>query len=143
MEQFEPHAPAGPLQPVAVAGAVDEDAAHARDRRGEEVSAAVEPLVADEPQARPVNERGGVERVAGSFRGRAGGSEGPQLVGHEWEQVGRSPAVTGRGGIEEACHIGHAFECNRRETAGNAKSPDPSSVASPDGYRSSTSPLVA
>src|SRR5262245_22457167 len=51
-------------QAAIAAGAVDEDAAHGLGG-GEEVTAAVELLVADEPQVRLVDERGRVERLTG------------------------------------------------------------------------------
>ncbi len=47
IEQLEPHPPAGPLQPLAVPGMIDQNAPH-RFRGGrEEVPSAVELLVAD------------------------------------------------------------------------------------------------
>ena len=62
-----------------------------------------------------MNQRGGVERVAGFLRGHACGGELAQLVVDEREQVGRGLAVTGRGGVEQAGDVGHALDCNRRE----------------------------
>jgi hypothetical protein len=56
-----------------------------------------------------------------SFVGHASGGEFPQLVVHEWQQIGSSLAITGRNGIEQASHIGHSAECNRGVTVGNAK----------------------
>ena len=53
-----------------------------------------------------VDEGGGVEVLAGGFRGHARG-ELSQLVVDERPEIGRSLAVTDRGCIEEAGHIGH------------------------------------
>ena len=89
---------------------------------------------ADEPQVRLVDQGGGVEGVAGGFGGHARGGELPQLVVDEREQVGGGLAVAGRGGVEEAGHVGHAAECNRGVAAGNSKAVGKSPVVSPDGY---------
>src|SRR5207237_2040789 len=48
--------------------------------------------------------------VAGGFRGRSRGSELPQLVVHQREQLGGGVAVAGLRGVEEAGHIGHDDE---------------------------------
>jgi hypothetical protein len=57
-----------------------------------------------------VDEGRGLKRLAGGFGRHPCGGELPQLVVHEQQQVGRGPAVAGRGSIEEAGHLGH----NRR-----------------------------
>jgi hypothetical protein len=54
-----------------------------------------------------VDQGGGVEGVAGGFGGHARGGELAHLVVHERQQVGRGPAVAGRGSIEETGHIRH------------------------------------
>ncbi len=82
-------------------------AAHRLGRGGEEMTAAVELLVANQPQVGFVNEGGGVERVVGTFRGHARRGELPQFVIDEGEQLGGGAAVAGRGGIEKAGQIGH------------------------------------
>ena len=61
----------------------------------------------DQPQVRLVDQGGGVEGVPGVFGGHPRGGELPQLVVDERQQVGRRLAVAGRGGVEEAGHIGH------------------------------------
>jgi hypothetical protein len=71
------------------------------------VAAAVESLIAGQPQVRLVDEGRGLERLAGGFGLHPCGGELPQLVVHERQQVGRGPVVAGRGSIEEAAHIGH------------------------------------
>jgi len=86
---------------------IDEYPPHGLGGGGEEVPAPVERLVADEPQVRLVDEGGGVQGVAGGLGGHAYGGEGPQLVVHEWEQIGRGLAVTGPCGFEKAGHVGH------------------------------------
>ena len=65
IEQLEPDPPSAPLQPVPIAGMVDQDPPHRFRRGGEEVPPAVELLVADQPQIGLVDQGGGVEGVAG------------------------------------------------------------------------------
>ena len=97
--------------PLPDPGVVNQDAAHGLGGRSEEVPAAVELLVADEPEVRLVDERSGVEGVAGSFGGYARGGKRPERVVHERQEVvGRRPVVVGRGSIEDAGYIGHAAE---------------------------------
>ena len=86
---------------------------------------------ADQPEVRLVNQGGGLEGVVGGLGGHARGGELPQLVVDEREQVGGGLAVTGRGGVEEASHIGHSAECNRyvrerKEASGTELPADPS-----------------
>jgi hypothetical protein len=54
-----------------------------------------------------VDQGGGVEGVAGGSGGHSRGGELPQLVVCVRQQVGRGPAVAGRGRIKEAGHLGH------------------------------------
>jgi hypothetical protein len=80
IEQPEPDPPAAPLLPVPIPGVVDEDAPHRFRRSGEDVPAAVEVLVANEPQVRLVDQGGCVEGVAGGFGRHVRGGELPQFV---------------------------------------------------------------
>jgi len=107
IEEFEPDSAAGSLEPIAIAGVVDQDPPHGLGSGGEEVSAAVELLVADQPQVRLVDECGGVEGVIGGFGGHAGGGEPPQLVVHEREQVSGGTTITGRGCFEKVGYSRH------------------------------------
>ena len=62
---------AASLQPVAIASAIHEDAAHGLGRGGEEVTASVELLVTDETQVRLVDQGGGLQRLAGLLVGQS------------------------------------------------------------------------
>ena len=93
---------------------VDENAPH-RLGSGEEVAAAVPSAVvggADEPEVRLVDQRGGVEGLAGRLGGHPRGGEPAQLVLDEREQVGGGAAVPGRRGVEQARHLEHGGQCN-------------------------------
>src|SRR4051812_11763587 len=89
------------------ASRLNEDSPHRFRGGGEEVPAAVEVLVADQPQVRLVDQGGGVEGVAGGLGRYARGGERPQFVVDERQEVGSGLWVAGRGSIEEAGHIGH------------------------------------
>src|SRR5262249_22717741 len=89
-------------------GPLDEDPPHGLGGGGEEVAAAVEVLVTHQPQIGLMDQRGGVEGMAGGFRGQARGGELPQLVVDERQEVGSSLAVAGSGSVKEAGHRGHA-----------------------------------
>src|SRR5262249_11668411 len=65
-------------------------------------------------------EGGGVEGVSRGFGGHARGGELPQFVVDEREQLGGGLAVTGRGGFQEAGHVGHE---GRGYRLGGAASP--------------------
>ncbi len=86
---------------------VDQHPPHRLGRGGEEVRLAVEVLVPDQPHISLMNQGGGVEGVPGSLGGHPRGRELPQLVVDEREQVGRRPAVAGRGGFQEVSDLGH------------------------------------
>ena len=87
---------------------IDEDSPHGFGGGGEEVSAAVELLIADQPQVGFVNQRGGVEGVAGGFGGHARGGELPELIVDERQQLSGGLAVAGRGGFEELGDLDHS-----------------------------------
>ena len=66
----------------------DKNAAHGFSGGGEEVAAVVPmvvAVVADEAKVGFVDERGGLQRVAGAFVGHTGAGEPPQLIVDEWE----------------------------------------------------------
>jgi len=88
-------------------GVIDKDPAHGLGGGRNEVTAAVEPLVADQPQVGFVDEGGGVEGVAGGFGSHAYGGEFPQFVIEEREQICGGLAVTLLNGFEQAGHVGH------------------------------------
>jgi hypothetical protein len=67
----------------------------------------VELLVTDQAEVRLVDEGRGLERLPGTLRGDARGGELAQFLVDEREQVGGSVAIAGRGGIENAGHVGH------------------------------------
>ena len=75
----------------------------------------------DQPEVRLMNQGGGLEGVVGRLAGHARGGELPQLVVDEREQVGGGLAVAGRGGVQEAGHVGHSAECNRCGRRGRRK----------------------
>ena len=92
----------GPCVPVrprawhgAAPGALDEDAAHGLGGGGEEVSAAVPMLRflhVHQPQVRLVDQRGGLERLAGLFLGQLLAGELPQFVVDQRQELRRRRA---------------------------------------------------
>jgi hypothetical protein len=107
IEQFDPHPPTTPLPPLPIPGMVDQDASHRFGGSGEEVSPAVEVLVADQPQVGFVHQDGGVEGVPQGFVSHLRGGELSQLVINERKDLGGSPTVAGGGGIQELGDLGH------------------------------------
>jgi hypothetical protein len=88
-------------------GVLDEDPSHRLGRGGEEMAAAVEVLVTDQPQISLVDQGGGVERVPGSLGGHFRGGELAQLVVDEREQFRGGPAVTIIGGFDQMSQLRH------------------------------------
>ncbi len=72
-----------------------------------EVAAAVELLISDQPQVGFVNEGGGIEGVAGGFRGHARGGELPQFVIDEREQIRSGLTVSFLNGFDQTGDIRH------------------------------------
>ena len=107
VRQGDRPASAGALVAAPVAGVIDQHPPHGLGGGREEVPAALEPLVADQPQVRLVDEGRGLKRLPGRFGRHPRGGELPQLVVHERQQVGRGPAVAGRRRIEETGHSKH------------------------------------
>jgi hypothetical protein len=118
---LDPPPPAAMLRTIPAAGGLDEDAPHDLGRGGEEVPAAIELLVAHQPQIGFADQGGGVEGVAGGFRGHARGRELAQLVVDEGEQVGGRLAVTGGRGVQESRHVGHAASVTLPAASGRRK----------------------
>lgn len=67
-----------------------------------------------------MDEGGGIQGVPGDFGGHACGREFPQLVVHERKEIGGGLAITRRGGIEEAGHVGHEGRVYRKVAAGSS-----------------------
>ncbi len=93
--------PRSALRCHAGAGVVNENSSHGFGGGGEEVAAAVEQLISDEPQVGFVNERGGIEGVARGFGCHARSGELSQLIVDKRQQLGGGLAVAGLGGIRE------------------------------------------
>ena len=89
---------------------VDQNAPHGFRRGGEEVAAVVEVLVADETQVRLVDQGGGVQGVPGILRGHPRGSELPQLVVDQRQQLLGRLAVALLDGREDAGDVVHRLE---------------------------------
>jgi hypothetical protein len=98
------------------------------------VAPAVKALIPNQPEVRLVDEGSGVEGVARLLGRHPRGGERPQLAVDERKQVGRSSAVSGRGRIEQAGHVGHSAESNHGVTEGNSKEMAWPPAAPPDGY---------
>jgi hypothetical protein len=117
--ELDPPPPAAMLRTIPAAGGLDEDAPHDLGRGGEEVPAAIELLVAHQPQIGFADQGGGVEDVAGGFCSHARGRQLPQLVVNEREQVGGCLAITGGRGVQESRQVGHATSVTL--SAGNGR----------------------
>jgi hypothetical protein len=83
--QFFPRTSAVAFEPLSGASALDKDTAHGFGCGGEEVATTIELLVADQPQVRLVNQRGGLERLAGFLVGEPGCSEVAEFIVDERE----------------------------------------------------------
>src|SRR5262249_16452396 len=105
--QVDPLRVPAALQSRLPPGALDEDSPHGLRRGREEVAAAVELLVPDEPQVRLVDECRGLERLPRLLPRQAQRGELPQLVVDEWEERGRSLWVAGRDGGQDLGDVGH------------------------------------
>src|SRR5262249_29689587 len=125
------------------AGVIDEDSAHGLGRGPHEVSAAVEALVADQPQVRFVNQRGGLEGLAGLLLGHPRRRELPRLVVDELQQLRGGLAVTGLCGLEQAGHVGHSAECNGygRQVNGKSATDVPSDLSPAFNYPQRPAPV--
>ena len=88
------------------AGAVDEDAPHGLGGGAEEVGAVFKALVA-EPQPRLMDERGGLERVAGLLAGHLRAGELAQLGIDLREQRAGGVGFAAVDGVEEEREVGH------------------------------------
>jgi hypothetical protein len=102
----------------------DQDSAHSLRRGGEEVRAVLPKLVFGAHESQPcfVNERGGLQGLAGFFLRNLGGSEPAQLIINQRQQLigGGRIAVLSR--FQNARDIAHAFKSSckpKQETARN------------------------
>ena len=89
---------AAAFEPLAVAGAVDEDVAHRLGGCGEEMHPVIpRPFraVAHEPQVVLVNQRGRLQGLAGGFPGQAAHGDQTQLVVDLGEEFARGPGLVG------------------------------------------------
>ena len=89
---------------------VDQNAPHCLRRGGEEVAAVVEVLVADQTHVRLVDKGGGVQCVPGILRGHPRGSELPQLVVDQRQQLLGRLADAVLDGREDAGDVVHRLE---------------------------------
>jgi len=104
---------------------IDEDAAHGLGGGPQVVGSRRERALGAELEERLVDQCGGVEGVAGRLLGHPCGRELPQLVVDEREQVRGGLAVTSRGGIEQASHLGHASRVYRPLPTGSSEKTGP------------------
>ena len=108
IELFQPQPPAGPLQSFPIPRMIDQDPPHGLSRGGEEVAAAVEVLIPDQPQVGFVDQSGRVEGVADDFGGHFHRGQLSQLVVEEREQFRGGLTVAVLGSFEEVGDFGHA-----------------------------------
>ena len=64
VEPFEPNQAAAAFESVAIAGMIHKNPPHRLGRRGEEMAATVEMLIANQPQVGLVDKCGGIEGMA-------------------------------------------------------------------------------
>lgn len=91
------------------AGLLDENTADGLGRRREEMSAAVELLVAHQPQVCFMHQGGRVERLARLLLRELRGGELAQLVIDERQQIRGRLLVATVGCFEESCYVGHGY----------------------------------
>ena len=111
--QLLPAGPAAPLGGLSPAGAFDEDAAHGLGGRREEVAAVIPPRGvgrANQPQVRLVDEGRRLEGLPRLLRCQLIGSEFPQFVVDEREQIRRRLRVTGRSSVQKSGYVGHTID---------------------------------
>jgi hypothetical protein len=89
------------------AGTLNEHSTHRLGRSGEEVSAAIELLVAYQTQVRLVDESSGVEGMVGGFARHPRSCEFAQFVVHKRKQISGGLSIAAVCGFEEVGHVGH------------------------------------
>jgi len=107
------------------AGVFDQDAAHGLGRGGEEVAAPVPILCLlspDQSDVRLVDQCCSLQSLPGRLGRQPRGSQPPQLVIDEREQLGGGPGVAALDGGEDVGYVGHAVECTTGIVALNPKS---------------------
>src|SRR5262249_39661131 len=107
-------------------GGFDQNAPHRLSRGGKEVPAAVPAGGfgrSDEPQVRLVDPSGRLKGLPRGLGRHSRGGELPQLVVDEREHVGRSLAVPGGRGVEEASHLGHSESVTVPDDGGTRNRP--------------------
>ena len=118
------------LVPVLSPGIFDKYPSHCFGCRGKKMTPADELLIADEPEVCLVDQRSGIECLAGGFGEHFRGGEFPQFVIDEREEVGSGSAITGLGSFDESGHLGHAAVLSLGGAASHEKQLPPCS--SPD-----------
>ena len=104
VEVLPPPCRAAALEPLAVAGVVDEDATHRLGGRGQEVPPAVPRptrVVSDQAEVGLVDQRRGLEGVPRGLAPEPGGGQASQLAIDEREQFGRRAGLAARDRIHE------------------------------------------
>lgn len=105
--KFDPLESATVLLAAFFSSRIDQNASHRFGRGREEMPAAIELLVADQPEVRLMDEGRGLNRLIRGFVRHPCGRELSQLVVDERKQFGGRLAVAGRSSVEKSGRIGH------------------------------------
>lgn len=91
-------------------GAVNENSAHRLGRRSKEMGAVfkLRICIPDQPHPCLVDQRGGLERVTGSFVCHSAGREHAQLLIDQWQQLIGGFRVAVFDGVEKNSRVAHA-----------------------------------
>ena len=106
-----------------VPGLVNQDAPHGLGGGPEEMGTSAPLLLVRTGQAQPgfVDERGGLQGLAGFLLRHPGGGELAQLLINEREQLIGGLGVTLLNAVEDACDVAHAFQSTAAATGFNSK----------------------